>query len=65
MKTERIVELFDVILVDTINLHNWDIGEALAYLADIGFTKKEAFEFVDKNLLPNDIMWKVDEDEDE
>lgn len=57
-------EIFDTILNENIsNCCGGNIQEIFEYLAHLGFSKKEAIDFVDRNYL-DDINW-MDDDEDE
>lgn len=65
MKLERMQEIFQTILVENIrNCCGNSIEEIFEYLADIGFSKKEAFEFVDRNYVAG-INWQSDDEDEE
>ncbi|MBO7132090.1 hypothetical protein J6V85_02405 [Candidatus Saccharibacteria bacterium] len=64
MKTEKMEAIFQTVLVENIsNCCGNSIEEIFEYLAYLGFSKKEAFDFVVKNYLDG-INWQSD-DEDE
>lgn len=65
MKTEKMQEIFQTILVDNIsNCCGNSIEDIFEYLASIGFSKKEAFDFVDKNYVAG-INWQSDDEDEE
>lgn len=64
MKFEKMQEIFENVIIE--NLNNCcdnNVREVFEYLADLGFSRKEAFDFIDKNYL-DEINWQ-DEDEPE
>lgn len=64
MKTEKMQEIFQTILVDNIsNCCGNSIEDIFEYLADLGFSKKEAFDFVDRNYLAH-INWQCEDEEE-
>lgn len=63
MKTEKMKEIFENLLNENLdNCCNGSINEVFEYLAELGFSKKEAFDFVDRNYLDG-VNWQ-DEDEE-
>lgn len=57
-------EIFENVLIENIsNCCGANIQEVFEYLASLGFTEKEALDFVDRNYLDG-INW-MDEDEEE
>ena len=64
MKIEKMQTIFETVLVENIsNCCGNSIDEIFEYLASLGFSKKEAFEFVEKNYLDG-INWQCDDEED-
>lgn len=65
MKTEKMQEIFQTILVENIsNCCGNSIEDIFEYLAGIGFSKKEAFDFVDKNYVAG-INWQSEDEEED
>ena len=64
MKLEKMQEIFETILNENLdNCCGSNIEEIFEYLASLGFSKKEAIEFVEKNYLDG-INWQCDDEED-
>lgn len=64
MKTEKMETIFHTVLVENIsNCCGNSIEEVFEYLAYLGFSKKEAFDFVVKNYLDN-INWQCEDEEE-
>ena len=62
MKTEKMQEILETVINENLdNCCGHSIEEIFEYLANLGFSKKEAFDFVDRNYL-GDITWNDDDE---
>ena len=65
MKLEKMQEIFQTVLADNINnCCGGNIEDIFNYLAGLGFSKKEAFDFIEENYLAG-INWQSDDEDEE
>lgn len=64
MKLEKMQEIFQTVLADNINnCCGGNIEDIFNYLAGLGFSKKEAFDFIEENYLAG-INWQSEDEEE-